>query len=44
MPYSANHKARSRGRTLRSAIELFSRQGFEKVSIGPLDSRSLEAP
>ncbi|MDN3556869.1 TetR/AcrR family transcriptional regulator [Halomonas maura] len=36
MPYSANHKARSRERILKSAIELFSRQGFEKVSIGQI--------
>ncbi|MBH8580487.1 TetR/AcrR family transcriptional regulator [Bisbaumannia pacifica] len=36
MPYSANHKAKSRERILKSAIELFSRQGFEKVSIGQI--------
>ncbi|WP_129141624.1 TetR/AcrR family transcriptional regulator [Modicisalibacter coralii] len=36
MPYSATHKARSRERILKSATELFSRQGFEKVSIGQI--------
>ncbi|GHC21126.1 TetR/AcrR family transcriptional regulator [Aidingimonas halophila] len=36
MPYSTNHKAESRERILKSAIELFSRQGFEKVSIGQI--------
>ncbi|MBB3139844.1 TetR/AcrR family transcriptional regulator [Halomonas organivorans] len=36
MPYSAAHKANSRERILKSAIELFSRRGFEKVSIGQI--------
>lgn len=36
MPYSTNHKAKSRERILTSAIELFSRKGFEKVSIGQI--------
>ncbi|MDX5431970.1 MAG: TetR/AcrR family transcriptional regulator [Halomonas sp.] len=36
MPYSTNHKAKSRERILKSAIELFSRKGFEKVSIGQI--------
>ncbi|WP_027947806.1 TetR/AcrR family transcriptional regulator [Litchfieldella anticariensis] len=36
MPYSTAHKAESRERILKSAIELFSRQGFEKVSIGQI--------
>ena len=36
MPYSTNHKTRSRERILNSAIELFSRKGFEKVSIGQI--------
>lgn len=36
MPYSAGHKAKSRERILKSATELFSRQGFEKVSIGQI--------
>lgn len=36
MPYSTDHKVTSRKRILQSAIELFSRQGFEKVSIGQI--------
>jgi AcrR family transcriptional regulator len=36
MPYSTNHKAKSRERILKSAIELFSHKGFEKVSIGQI--------
>jgi len=36
MSDSMNRKARSRERILQSAIELFSRQGFEKVSIGQI--------
>ncbi|PAU78829.1 TetR/AcrR family transcriptional regulator [Halomonas salipaludis] len=36
MPYSTNHKAKSRERILKSAIELFSRKGFEKASIGQI--------
>ncbi|TFH87888.1 TetR/AcrR family transcriptional regulator [Billgrantia azerbaijanica] len=36
MPYSTAHKAQSRERILKSAIELFSRHGFEKVSIGQI--------
>ena len=36
MAYSANRKAKSRERILKSAIELFSRQGFEKVSLGQI--------
>lgn len=34
MPYSKRHKSKSRERILGSAIELFSREGFEKVTIG----------
>ncbi|MGD8785609.1 MAG: TetR/AcrR family transcriptional regulator [Thioalkalispiraceae bacterium] len=33
MPYSAEHKQRSREKILESAITLFTRQGFEKTSI-----------
>ncbi|MBU2887755.1 TetR/AcrR family transcriptional regulator [Gilvimarinus agarilyticus] len=36
MPYSTNRKEKSRERILRSAIELFSRHGFEKVSLGQI--------
>nr|WP_163502979.1 TetR/AcrR family transcriptional regulator [Halomonas socia] len=36
MPDSTSRKAKSRERILKSAIELFSRQGFEKVSIGQI--------
>ncbi|MBD3895004.1 TetR/AcrR family transcriptional regulator [Halomonas sp. ML-15] len=36
MSDSTNRKAKSRERILKSAIELFSRQGFEKVSIGQI--------
>lgn len=36
MPYSSAHKASSRERILKSAIELFSRNGFNKVSIGQI--------
>lgn len=36
MSYSTNRKAKSRERILKSAIELFSRQGFEKVSLGQI--------
>lgn len=36
MPYSTNRKAKSRERIIKSAIELFSRQGFEKVSLGQI--------
>ncbi|MFW3615486.1 TetR/AcrR family transcriptional regulator [Billgrantia antri] len=36
MPYPTNHKAKSRERILKSATELFSRKGFEKVSIGQI--------
>jgi len=36
MSDSTNRKARSRERILKSAVELFSRQGFEKVSIGQI--------
>jgi AcrR family transcriptional regulator len=33
MPYSAEHKARTRGRIVESARRLFNRHGFEQVSI-----------
>ncbi len=33
MPYSADHKERSKGQIINSAAELFFRYGFEKVSI-----------
>ncbi len=36
MPYSKDHKLRSKNRILRSATELFCREGFEKVSIGQI--------
>ncbi|WP_136067611.1 TetR/AcrR family transcriptional regulator [Modicisalibacter radicis] len=36
MSDSTNRKAKSRERILKSAVELFSRQGFEKVSIGQI--------
>ena len=36
MAYPTNRKAKSRERILKSAIELFSRQGFEKVSLGQI--------
>ena len=36
MPYAEDHKARSKDRILASAIELFSRYGFDKVSIGEI--------
>lgn len=38
MPYSKDHKAKSKMLILESAIELFSRYGFEKVSIGQIMS------
>lgn len=36
MTQPINRKAKSRERILKSAIELFSRQGFEKVSLGQI--------
>jgi AcrR family transcriptional regulator len=36
MPYSKEHKLRSKDRILKSATELFSRYGFEKVSISQI--------
>lgn len=36
MPYGKEHKVRTRDRILQSAIDLFSRYGFEKVSIGEI--------
>lgn len=36
MPYSKNHKLRTKDRILRSATELFCRHGFDKVSIGQI--------
>lgn len=36
MPYAKNHKAKSKDRILTSSIELFSRYGFDKVSIGQI--------
>ena len=36
MPYAKDHKAKSKLRILDSAIELFSRYGFDRVSIGEI--------
>ena len=36
MPYAKEHKARSKDLILNSAVELFSRYGFDKVSIGQI--------
>jgi len=36
MPYSKKHKIQSKERILNAATELFSRYGFEKVSIGEI--------
>jgi len=36
MPYSKEHKSRSKDRILKSATELFSRYGFDKVSISQI--------
>lgn len=36
MPYKKDHKAKSKSLILDSAIELFSRYGFDKVSIGQI--------
>lgn len=36
MPYAKNHKAKSKDLILDSAIDLFSRYGFDKVSIGQI--------
>jgi len=36
MPYAKDHKAKSKDRILNSAVELFSRYGFDKVSIGQI--------
>lgn len=36
MPYDNSHKEKSRSRILSSAIDLFSRYGFNKVSIGQI--------
>ena len=36
MPYPKDHKAKSKDRILTTAVELFSRYGFDKVSIGQI--------
>ena len=36
MPYSSEHKAKTREQILNAAIELFSRSGFDKVSISDI--------
>jgi AcrR family transcriptional regulator len=36
MPYTKEHKSRSKDRILKSATELFSRYGFDKVSISQI--------
>jgi AcrR family transcriptional regulator len=36
MAYPKEHKAKSRGRILNAAVDLFSRYGFDKVSIGQI--------
>lgn len=36
MPYPKDHKAKSRDRILNAAVDLFSRYGFDKVSIGQI--------
>ena len=36
MPYAKDHKAKSKDRILTTAVELFSRYGFDKVSIGQI--------
>ena len=36
MPYGKEHKAKSKDRILTTAVELFSRDGFDKVSIGQI--------
>jgi len=36
MPYAKNHKAKSKDLILDSAVDLFSRYGFDKVSIGQI--------
>ncbi len=38
MPYPKNHKAKSKDLIINSAIDLFSRYGFDKVSIGQIMS------
>lgn len=38
MPYAKNHKAKSKDLIVDSAIDLFSRYGFDKVSIGQIMS------
>jgi len=38
MPYAKNHKAKSKDLIIDSAIDLFSRYGFDKVSIGQIMS------
>jgi AcrR family transcriptional regulator len=40
MPYSAEHKARTRGRIVESARRLFNRFGFEQVSIDQIMSHA----
>jgi TetR/AcrR family transcriptional repressor of nem operon len=36
MPYPKDHKAKSRAQILNAAVDLFSRYGFDKVSIGQI--------
>ena len=36
MPYPRDHKAKSRAQILNAAVDLFSRYGFDKVSIGQI--------
>lgn len=40
MPYPADHKPKTRGKILGSAAELFSRQGYDQVSIDQLMSHA----
>lgn len=36
MPYAKDHKAKTKDRILQASVDLFSRYGFEKVSIGEI--------